>query len=502
MSNVKRIGLKNTTGVPIEIPELGETIPVNSGSPEQILDLTQLAAVQLRKIDGLQNLIEVGDVIIFDGVRDLKKSIAYDYLVNDTSPDSDGFWYGSRRRFSILWQQPSHGFVSGQVLRLDEDSGAATLALADSHANSATTAVVSEVVDADSFYAGLTGSVVEDIDAGAVEGGLPLIQGTAYFLSSTIPGEITSTVPSGAGEIIKLIGLAVGASSIMVFSYSGYANETALNTTEVRQAQVGGLIRPTNTWQRRVLGRNIVDPSILTPSNGDRYIVPPDAIGGWLGFSNNIAEYVASTSSWFFTIPIQGFVTLDVSVSDIIEYTGSAWVVLGAATLNDLGDINTSGVLPDSILQYNETTLNWETTLLPTPKLFFGHNGSIIQTLTSAFTTTDISTVVRNDLLYNIAANEITIAEAGWYKISYSVSAEADSTMRAGIECKMELNNVDIPGSFSWAYQRTDTPGEGTASADILLEISAGDVIRIRMRETSAAAITLHDGCRIVIEQK
>ena len=219
----KIIILKNQTVADIELPDLGETI-VASGS----LDVSNYTARDLRTDAILLTDIASGDIVVNDGVMDFDAEIGRDFVSNDSVSDEDGFWYGKRRRFTVLWEQVGHGFVPGQVIKLDEASGIAILAQADSHANSSTSALVQEVVDANSFYAGLSGAVIKNINASSVAGGLPMTPGKAYFLSTTVPGQITSTVPVGAGEIVKLVGLATDVNALMVFSFAGYANETSL----------------------------------------------------------------------------------------------------------------------------------------------------------------------------------------------------------------------------------------------------------------------------------
>ncbi|MFO7990706.1 MAG: S8 family serine peptidase [Thermoplasmata archaeon] len=60
-----------------------------------------------------------------------------------------------------------------------------------------------------------------------------------------------------------------------------------------------GLVRPDNT----ILSRTVTDPSSLTPSDGDSYIVPVNAVGEWEGQSNKIAEWDSSKHEWEFSTP-------------------------------------------------------------------------------------------------------------------------------------------------------------------------------------------------------
>ena len=87
-------------------------------------------------------------------------------------------------------------------------------------------------------------------------------------------------------------------------------------------------------WQNGVLDRDVVDPSLLTPANGDRFIVGPSAIGVWAGQDNNIAEFNATFSVWSFSSPVEGWTTYIVDEDIYVRYTGIAWVILGSAAIN------------------------------------------------------------------------------------------------------------------------------------------------------------------------
>jgi Protein of unknown function (DUF2793)/Pectate lyase superfamily protein len=82
-----------------------------------------------------------------------------------------------------------------------------------------------------------------------------------------------------------------------------------------------------------VINNTITDPSTLSPSDGDRYIVAPSAIGAWAGFDNYIARYVSASSSWTFDFPVVGlqqYVTFSTKVlewesPDGTSPMGSGW---------------------------------------------------------------------------------------------------------------------------------------------------------------------------------
>ncbi|MFB6088986.1 MAG: DUF2793 domain-containing protein [Candidatus Aenigmatarchaeota archaeon] len=82
---------------------------------------------------------------------------------------------------------------------------------------------------------------------------------------------------------------------------------------------IGGL-----DWQESVLDKDVSDPSGLSPSDGDRYIVASGGTGDWSGQDDNIAEY--NGTSWEFDTANEGFACW-VEDEDInYVYNGSSWV--------------------------------------------------------------------------------------------------------------------------------------------------------------------------------
>jgi len=104
----KIIILKNQTATDIELLELGETIPASSS-----IDVSNYTARDLRHDEVLLVEIDAGNVIVNDGSADFDAEISRDYVSNDSVSDRDGFWYGKRRRFTVLWNQVAHGFFAG-----------------------------------------------------------------------------------------------------------------------------------------------------------------------------------------------------------------------------------------------------------------------------------------------------------------------------------------------------------------------------------------------------
>lgn len=126
-----------------------------------------------------------------------------------------------------------------------------------------------------------------------------------------------------SGESYLINGIGVGA-------WSGHNYEVATWNGSIWEFKsyltndiilCSGTINPSNEgfWKKTAtlwsyLGSDVVDlcldiildPSVLTPSDGDRYLINGVGIGAFVGHDYEIAQWVVGTSSWSFTSHIKG----------------------------------------------------------------------------------------------------------------------------------------------------------------------------------------------------
>lgn len=132
-----------------------------------------------------------------------------EYLFNGDFSGSGGTGGGSSVTKIIV--QPSHGFLLGDVIGIS--GGTYNRAIADGTYGGEIIGIVSNVVDVDSF---------ELTQAGYVDTLIGLIPSTTYFLSTVVPGAITTTEPSVPGQIIKAVLVADSVTSGWILPYPAY----------------------------------------------------------------------------------------------------------------------------------------------------------------------------------------------------------------------------------------------------------------------------------------
>lgn len=99
--------------------------------------------------------------------------------------------------------QVGHSFVVGNVLRSSGTDGEYTKAQANSEANAEVIGVVTEVIDTNTFAMTTYGRV-------AVAAAVPNeLAGTVLYLSETTAGLLTSTEPTGLGEVSKPVAIVI-----------------------------------------------------------------------------------------------------------------------------------------------------------------------------------------------------------------------------------------------------------------------------------------------------
>lgn len=111
---------------------------------------------------------------------------------------------------------------------------------------------------------------------------------------------------------------------------------------------------------------------------------------------------------------------------------------------------------------------------------------------------------VRTDTeLYTYASlpfGTTTFLEAGWYEVTYDMTADSTGSSRQISEHKATINGSDVTGSLANGYHRTTNAGKSSVSVTFLINVSVNDVFRIQCRSiTGANLTTVSSGCRLRI---
>lgn len=143
---------------------------------------------------------------------------------------------------------------------------------------------------------------------------------------------------------------------------------------------------------------------------------------------------------------------------------------------------------------------------------YFNAYLSVDQTPFAGATTIDLDTVRIQSPAggFSLSSNEVTVESAaggGDYKVSYDVNADDTSNSRVKGNWWLEVDDgggfAEVAGTRRGTYHRNSSQGENSASCVIILELTVGDIVRIRGQRTSGGGniFAIADGVSLTIEK-
>ena len=138
-------------------------------------------------------------------------------------------------------------------------------------------------------------------------------------------------------------------------------------------------------WQEPV-SDEILDPTALTPSKGDRYLINGTGSGAWTGHDNDIAWF--DGAEWLFDSPSEGWRCFIQDVDRLFWFDGTIWtdrLIIGDITIN--GDITTPNQTDWNLNDNDPESLTFVTA---------GMTGNMLN-----FDTTDDDEIVSTDATFN-----------------------------------------------------------------------------------------------------
>jgi hypothetical protein len=178
-------------------------------------------------------------------------------------------------------------------------------------------------------------------------------------------------------------------------------------------------------------------------------------------------------------------------------------IATGGAALNITG--LPSGTIADSILVQNNTTgqvkkINTSDLQIKMAQII-DIAGTQILTATFANLNLGLSTIVDPD--FTVAGGDITVANAGLYRITYRVTANVTSNNALGGEYRLLLSGTQIAGSLGYTFHNNASASQGTVTVVISLPLAANSTISLQGRRyTNAGTLILTaNGSSLLIEK-
>jgi hypothetical protein len=127
--------------------------------------------------------------------------------------------------------------------------------------------------------------------------------------------------------------------------------------------------------QLRVQSR--IQPEPASPIDGQSYIVPAGAGGGWVGQDNAVALY--SNGGWIFAPAQNGWIAWVLDEAAEVRFEGATWNNTDVLANPDLGSIDVNTIEFDHVLTAG--SFNMTSVVIPNNAVVFGMSGRVVQAI-------------------------------------------------------------------------------------------------------------------------
>ena len=155
------------------------------------------------------------------------------------------------------------------------------------------------------------------------------------------------------------------------------------------------------------------------------------------------------------------------------------------------------------------TTMDVQGTIQQSDAYFFAYDAAGGTLIPTSWADITWDTEVRKDALYGHPNDdaEITFNDDGWYLLTAECGDTVSDNTRSDADWRLVINTgsgyVEIPGSRAATYSRNHLNGNGSMSISRLIEISAGDVVKVQGQSNRPTQVsTLPNTCRLLIERE
>jgi len=185
--------------------------------------------------------------------------------------------------------------------------------------------------------------------------------------------------------------------------------------------------------------------------------------------TNSNSVTIEPLSTFNGTVTLNGDVTID---------SGAELTVDGPATFNN------TATFTDAVTFDGTVTFNGQVDLsLPKISLYSTSTATIINAPPGTAIPYDVERVKDGDFFNHsttVNNTDITIQEAGSYKIDANVTTYTTSNSRAASRFDIYINGTVLAGTSGWLYNRNIAQGANSATSTLSLTLAANDVITVQ----------------------
>tara|TARA_Y100000310_G_scaffold166912_2_gene166633 strand:+ start:9815 stop:10651 length:837 start_codon:yes stop_codon:yes gene_type:complete len=142
------------------------------------------------------------------------------------------------------------------------------------------------------------------------------------------------------------------------------------------------------------------------------------------------------------------------------------------------------------------TGLKW--VVVAESRIFYGVNTSTTN-LSTSLATIIYGTVVRSDSGYSHSNGEVTVTNAGWYEIHWSIVANGASS-HVEMRSELQVDGAKVKGMTNYSAGNS-TYDTGGISGHHVVELSGGEVIRVQAVRQGSTANKVAGDCSLLIKR-
>lgn len=187
------------------------------------------------------------------------------------------------------------------------------------------------------------------------------------------------------------------------------------------------------------------------------------------------------------TIKIKGDTSGEISLT-VPGVAGTNTLTLPASTGNVITDDGSGNVTLSGDLTATDITVSGDITTNKALGSFSTNTGQA--NVGTSYTIMNIGTENKNTGEFSLSSSRVTVNKTGTFLVMYRLTTDCTSgSARTESQAELFKNAVAVQGTFGGMYNRIVDRGLSTCSAQIILDITSGDIFDVRALKTGTDTV-------------
>lgn len=157
-------------------------------------------------------------------------------------------------------------------------------------------------------------------------------------------------------------------------------------------------------------------------------------------------------------------------------------------TVDTSGNMTVTGDITATDVNATDITVSGDITTNKALGSFSTNTGQT--TLTTSYAIMNIGTINKNTGEFSLSSSRVTVNKTGTYLVMYRLTTDCTSgSARTESQAQLYKNATAVQGTFGGMYNRLVDRGLSTCSAQIILDITSGDIFDVRALKTGTDTV-------------